>query len=311
MPSEKKSVIEATDLPIALYLNQRLTFDLLAVLRGGFARFSTVQTTSSDATGSNLSGGAQLGISNAFALLGVNLGGQASRHKESERTESHTEEIIHTPASLFAQLRTDLRDRDLVHDLTPSSQLQDFQAGAFIEFQATLRRSPILDMLETFSALLPIVDMNDSNSTSSAQSSGKRKNRGANVPAGRRGKNSELADQMELIKSVATSAGSLDFIAELCTHRLVLTIEKDYFIDPSMNDIIDGTFRVFGKITRVVLDKNQSISLLRKTAIGKFIAIETAMEKGMQGLQESGFTGATETEVHGPTMQVIPIAIFS
>ena len=79
--------------------------------------------------------------------------------------------------------------------------------------------------------------------------------------------------QIELIRSAVTAEGSQDFIAEMDCLRVVLTTEQDYFIDPSMNDIIDGTFRVFGKTTRVVSDNAEKISLLRKTALGKFGSI--------------------------------------
>ena len=49
-----------------------------------------------------------------------------------------------------------------------------------------------------------------------------------------------------------TAAGSEDLVAECGVHRFVLTAEKSYFVDSTMNDVIDGTFRVFGKVTRVV-----------------------------------------------------------
>lgn len=37
-----------------------------------------------------------------------------------------------------------------------------------------------------------------------------------------------------------------------------------------MNDILDGTFRVFGKVTRVVSDNSESIDLMRRSSSGKF-----------------------------------------
>ena len=78
-----------------------------------------------------------------------------------------------------------------------------------------------------------------------------------------------------------------------------------------MNDTIDGTFRVFGKATRVISDDNEKISLLRRTALGKFGNFAKELAPMMEGMQESGFSGPIETEISGPTMQVIPIAIFS
>ena len=47
MTNKEESQLVVTDLPIALYLNQQVTFDILAALEDGFSRFSTVETTSS------------------------------------------------------------------------------------------------------------------------------------------------------------------------------------------------------------------------------------------------------------------------
>ena len=93
--------------------------------------------------------------------------------------------------------------------------------------------------------------------------------------------------------------------------RVVLTTTEDYFIDPTMNDSVDGTFRVFGKVTRVTTDKDEEINLFRRSALGKFASITEAFEPLRESMQDSGFNTPIETKITGPTMQVIPIAIFS
>ena len=49
-----------------------------------------------------------------------------------------------------------------------------------------------------------------------------------------------------------------------------LLMEPKFLVDPSMNDLVDGKFRVFGKITRVVLNQIDKISHLRNLTIGEF-----------------------------------------
>ena len=311
MSDQEQSNFSSIDLPITLYLNQRLTFDLLAVLQGGFSSFSTVQTTSLGETTTNVHGKAQLGISNVFALLGVNLSTQGSRQAGQKKSESTKEEIVHTPASLFARLRKELQDRKLVRCVLPSSTLEDVHPSNFVEFEATLRRSPLINILDAFLALMPLIELADagpSQIASQGSRGGKAKSR--KVPH-KQNEYSVIKEQIELIKSAVTTEGSQDFIAEMDSLRVVLTTERDYFIDPSMNDIIDGTFRVFGKVTRVVSDETESISLLRKTALGKFKSIVEALGPVMESMEDSGFNEPVETDISGPTIQVIPIAIFS
>ena len=161
MSNQVEPQIIATDLPITLYLNQRLTFDLLAILQGGFSRFATVQTTSSGGTTTKASGEAQLGTSNVFAFLGVKLTGQGSRQAEDKQSENTTQDIVHTPASLFARLRKELQDRKLVRCVSPTTNLDEVRPSDFVEFEATLRRSPLIDILNSFSELVPLMKLAD------------------------------------------------------------------------------------------------------------------------------------------------------
>lgn len=311
MSDQKHSDLSAADLPITLYLNQRLTFDLLAILQGGFSSFSTVQTTLSGEKITDVQGKAQLGASNVFALLGVNFSGQGSRQVGQKKSESTTEEIVHTPASLFAQLRKELQGCELVRCVSSPSTLENIKPSDFVEFEATLRRSPLINILDAFLELMPLIGLTDIESSKAvSQGSGGRSTKKRKATQ-EQSEHQTTKKQIELIKSAVTAEGSQDFIAEMDCFRVVLTTEQDYFIDPSMNDIIDGTFRVFGKATRVIPDNAEKISLLRKTALGKFGNIVEELVQAIENIQECGFSESVETEISGPTMQVIPIAIFS
>ena len=305
MSNEGKTELAATDLPIALYLNQRLTFDVLASLENGFSHFSTEQKTSSGQTSQETSGGTQIGISNVFAILGVSFGADvhASQGQGQSQSKSTTEQRSHTPASLFAKLRKDLRGRCLVRDIANSSELSAIQPGEFVEFEATLRKNPLIELLSTFAELVPLVEGLNVGAGSKTRPNQRKKPRN---------ESDDVLTQVNSLLSATTAAGSQDLLAHLDTMRFVLTTEQNYFIDPTMNDIIDGTFRVFGKATRVIPEgKNESISLLRKTAIGKMGGRANKLGTEMARFKDSGFDGDLETEVAGPTMQVIPIAIFS
>ncbi len=310
MSDGDKSQLVATDLPFTLYLNQRLTFDVLASLEDGFSSFSTVQTTSSGGTSTDVSGGAQLGLGNVFALLDVKLGGHGSRQEDKGQSETTTGDIVHTPASLFARLRKDLHSRQLVHELSPPIDFLKIQPGIFVEFEATLQRSPVVEMLTALSQLAPLIQMSE---TTAGQATSRGSQGQVRKGKQRRQEKDTAQDtetQINKILRAVTAEGSEDMIAEVGKMRLVLTTERRYFIDPSMNDIIDGTFRVFGKATRIIVDDSDGISLLRKTALGKFGRVVTELGMAMAKAQDSGFRGSLESQIDGPTMQVYPIAIF-
>lgn len=301
--------LESGDLPITLYLNQRVAFDILAVIEDGFSHFTTVQTTVSGESATATSGEVKLGASNVFALLGIQL--SSSRHAGQKHSESATERKVHTPSSLFARLRRDLHRRKLVRFVSDASDLSDLSPGEFVEFEATLRKNPLAELLDAFLELMPVIRMASTDTGLTDNRRGQRGQRQAGRSRGKRDDTALITEQINLMKSALVAEGSQDLVAEMGQMRVVLTADQDFFVDPSMNDTIDGTFRVFGKTTRVILDHNETIGLLRKTALGKVADLTEGFAPMMESMQDSGFSGSTETEIPGPTMQVIPIAIFA
>ncbi len=249
-----------------------------------------------------------MGSSNAFGLFGVELGGRGTRQSGRNQSASTTESIVHTPSSLFARLRKELSDRQLVRHVTSPDDLSGIRPGEFVEFEATLRKSPLIEMLDSFAGLIPLMALAGVEPSQTLPANvDKKSNKGQR-------KNQEsprLEDQLDLVRSALTAGSSQDLIAEMHSMRIVLTAETEYLIDPSMNDTIDGTFTVFGKATRIITADSQGISLLRKTALGRFDNIASGFTEALGGITETGFSGSMETHITGPTMQVIPIAIFS
>ena len=122
-----------------------------------------------------------------------------------------------------------------------------------------------------------------------------------------------VTSQIKTFRQAAAQDGFEDLIACCGQHRIVLTTESVYFVDPTMNDVIDGTFRVFGKVTRVAGSSDDTgVSLLRRSPLSKFGELSTLLESSFAQLGQVGFTGQKiEIEIPPPTMQVIPIAIFA
>ena len=274
MPDAPTDEFKASDFPLALYLNQRVTFDLLAVLEDGFAQMATLQTSSSNAETTGLEAGAQLGIGNPFAFLGLSLGGKGKRDAGTKSDEVITEQLVHTPTSLFARLREQLTEKGLVRVLEANSvTFEEVVPGQFIEFEAVLRRSPLVSVLETLIGIAPIIQAVDVPPTPPSTGNANRRKGGRNQRGQAKQENQPVEGlrEIKLMLDAVTAAGSEDLVAECGVHRFVLTAEKPYFVDSTMNDVIDGTFRVFGKVTRVVPEgATEGISLLRRSALGNF-----------------------------------------
>ena len=94
----------------------------------------------------------------------------------------------------------------------------------------------------------------------------------------------------------------------------VLTIDGDYLNDPSLSDLADGEFSVFGKVIRVLdSESDDKINLLRKTSLSKINdRLLNEMFSGFENLENDGLKNADfMKEVEPPVIQVIPISIFT
>ena len=308
MSNQYRDQLASTDLPITLYLNQRLTFDLLASLEDGFSRVTSIHTTSAGASSTELSGEGKLGLSNVFALVGIEFGGRGSGSRSSGQShnESTTEQIVHTPTSLFARLRRELHQTGIVREVSEASSLSTVSHSDFVEFEATLKRNPLDEMFGMFSKMAPLMDLSNKSDQARTQASNRRRDKGRQKKG-----DSSFKKEVDSIYGAISDGKAQDLIARLEDMQVVLTCEQSYFIDPSMNDVIDGRFRVFGKATRVIsVESGETINLLRRAPFGKFIHKIPDFQNGFSEFEELG-QGPMQTEISAPAMQVVPIAIFS
>ncbi len=308
----------AQDLPITLYLNQRWVFDILAALEGGYSEFTTMKLTEADTTASEQVRGFNIGFGNRFALIEVKLGGQRTQKQDQTHSEDKTETLVHTPSSLFSRLRLTLRERKLVIDIAASEDISQIQPGNFVEFEATLRRSPPVEFLEAFEKLISLFDIFDTTPNKTRKTSNSKGNSQKNRT--HNSQSSGMLNEIKAMRKALTDEGKAqDLVAEAKNMQAVLPVEQNYFSNPSMNDIIDGTFRVFGKVVDIVPEKGDNhINLLRKTAFGTFGKLEelfgileSSMALPNSPRNQLGFTGSLSPRIEGPSLLVIPIAIFA
>lgn len=305
-PAQMKPHFSPEYLPVVIYLNQRSVFDLLATLEGGFTQLETVQAAGAKSAEQGATGQASLGIANVFAFLGVSLG--ATGHKQSGQSDTTTvsTERVHTPASLFARLRSHLIEASMLKNVTDHESLTQITPGDFVEFTAALQRNPLVD---TVRGLIQLITLASAFSTEPATQGKKGQPHTADP-------NKKLAMQAQSILDVLTSEGSVDLLGKLVTStevRAVLVADMNYFADPTLNDTIDGEFRVLGKVTRVLVPgSEESINLLRKTGLGIFQAEALKeMLSAFANLQGGLKPVDVATQITAPALQVIPLAIFA
>ena len=142
----------------------------------------------------------------------------------------------------------------------------------------------------------------------------------------RKGKRSEtqkdtnqdiITRQIDVMLKALTQSNSLELIGELTDlpeAKVVLNAELSYFNAKTTTDAIDGEFYIFGKIIRVIKPNSKdSINLLRNTSFRQIdLKLFNEWTSSFKGAEDAGLNfPEIVTEIKAPSIQMLPIAIFT
>ena len=294
------------DLCIPIYLNQQAVFDMLAILEDGFSTLRTITTSAAETQSQRTGIGGSIGLSNVFALLGVTFGAKRDKEKECEERMEERQERVHTPVSLFAKLRAAIQANKLLQRLDTSEAIMELRSGDFVEFQAVLRKNPLVDVLESMKRAAELAFLSGKVKEKSGSGGGKKK--------GGAKQQGEVIRQIDALLKDLTGTGTLELIAELVSDnnvKAVLSTRLDYFLDRAASEVADGEFFVLGKVVRIV-KRDETLNLLRKTSFGLLRKEKLEQLVGLFASADKAGLNLPELiiEIPGPALQVFPIAVF-
>ena len=139
------------DLIIAVYLNQRIVFDLIAMLQDGMSTVTRVTSSEETKDADSQRYGAAFGLSQALSsLLKIDISGDKSKSREGNTGTQTNEERVHTPSSLFQKLRSTLTSENKIELVTKEYRPHP---SHIVEFGTSLRRNPLIHAMDTFAQL--------------------------------------------------------------------------------------------------------------------------------------------------------------
>jgi len=293
------------ELIIPVYLNQRIVFDMIAMLQGGIAKVTRVTSIESSSASDKQQFGATFGLNKALSsLLRIDVSGNTEKRNDDSLGTQTNEEKVHTPASMFQMLRRSLATDNKLSFIDDQYKPEIRQ---IVEFTAPLRKNPIIQTMDTLVGLVNMAIL-----FSQAPPQQQHKGQKSQTPD----TNKAIKTQMEQFLESLKAGDTVDIISDTltCGYRAVITLEREFLNDPTMSDLVDGHYNVLGKIIRVINDDKDSINLIRKTALS--VMPENILNDALAGLSELSKTPgfkipSMELVAKGPVLQVLPIAIFS
>ena len=282
--------IDKEKLTIPIYLNTKIVFDMLATIEDGFSEIRNVQTSNSMSKEEEAN--ANIGASNVFSLLQIGISGIKKKSNNDEQIV--TEEKTHTTVSLFQKLKSSLEENQYIKQDT-----DELMEGDFVELQGTLKPNPVIDLLVNIKELVALFNVFSDNKGNKSKS--------------RKVIESQIFNtQIEALISGLQVNGKKDIICKTDNMEIVIPTDENYFLNKNMSELTDGNYKILGKITKIC-EEGDSISLLRNTAFSKLKLDK--MKEFQDIFQDESLSKIVDpsdikTEIKGPTLMVIPIAIY-
>ena len=294
----RENVTEREHLVLPVYLNEKVVLDMLAILQDGFSMVSEISTTSQE---SNDVSGTTKGEMSSGSLLNrvlkIKLGAEVSGEKKQEEQWVSKEARFHTNASLFSEFRRQLIEHDMLTCMASDSlDIHEIQIGDFIEVEGALMKNPLIDILEKFISVYRM-----SKIFSEPVAVGHKK----------QASQKELAEdaqiqQMRALLEELRVTGTLDFVLKSDRASLVLSAQEKYLENDNISELIGGNFKILGKVIKICAEKDEGISLVRKTPLDILDA------DSLDGLIQA-FESNDLKQLHLPEVEIqisAPVAIY-
>lgn len=180
------------------------------------------------------------------------------------------------------------------------------KAGDFVEFEGFLKRNPIVETIDSLAEMMDMAEaFEDKPQPKKGSSSTKHQSEYQKIKQ----QMVRFSDALKLGSTIDLSSASLEN-----GYTAVVTVETGFLNDPLMSDLVDGQFKIIGKVIKSVSDSSESINLLRKTALSKMpseLMLNAMGHLSSLGSEQGFGIPELKMEIEGPAIQVLPIAIYA
>ena len=285
-----------------LYTVAKIVLDMLAIIEDGFSTVSQVSYSDhkENSNAQKIEAEVSTSASILSKLLKIDLKGELSHSGNCGETENTTKEKVHTNVSLLSKFRAFLTDANI---LKSGFDISNMKIGDFIEVEGELQKNPLINCMDIFVDVLRMADIFAEKPQLNAKTQAKAQKQ-------------QQDETMKKIKSFASElkhSGTVDFILSDSAGTVVLSAQEQYLSNDNISEILGGHFKVLGKVIAICADKTESIDLLRKTTLS--ILPHDLLADMFSCLQNEDMKQYNlpelKTEISGPAVIVIPVAIYA
>lgn len=236
---------------------------------------------------------------NEWDYLGI-FNDQSSNTRELSITK------LYTTFYLFCNLRNMMMGKNMIKVINNEDiENNNVRYGEYVQFTANINNSSLPSQINTLINTIECYDIEKLNSLIEKKDISKDSsfnNYGT------------MIQQLKNLEKCLDTNNTIDMIVNFKKCSGVLCVNKNNFLENNINmyDISDCNCTVLGKVIKVI-DKEDRIDLLRKTCLTEYYnKFLKSIKPYLNILYESNIILLEDiiTEISGPSIQVIPIAIY-
>jgi len=290
---DKKNMI----LPV--YLNQKVVFDLLAIIEDGFTQIRSVEKKEKSEGSLDSEVESSIGSGNTFGLFGLKLGAKLKGRNAQQDQQTVSEERIHTPTSLFAKLLTHLEENGLIKDVLNVSDFETTETGNFVRIKGTISVNPLIKAFDSIYHMINMV------ASMNVKVSGNRST----------GDIKKIAEQIKKFNDNMKVAGLIDLLQKNENgFDAVSQADVRFFENENIGILENGEYTVIGKVIKIATETTTPINLLRNTSLS--VAGDLLIDQMISGFQteEMSASGINIPNIKSRVstgILLIPLAIYA
>jgi hypothetical protein len=284
---------------LPVYLNQKVVFDLLAIIENGFTQIRSIEKKENKEGVVESEIDSSIGTGNTFGLFGLKLGAKLKGSNAQQDQQTVSEERIHTPTSLFEKLLVHLEENSLIKDVLDESDFKVIETGDFVRIKGTISVNPLIKAFDSMYHMINMISsMNVKGSGNSSSGDIKR-----------------TTEQIKKFNDNMKVTGLIDLLQRNKNgFDAVSQADIRFFENENVGILENGEYTVIGKVIKIVTDETEPINLLRNTSLSA--AGDTIIDQLLAGFQtdEIRRTGMNIPSIKSRVktgILLIPIAIYA
>mgnify|MGYP000398032107 CR=1 FL=1 len=289
--------MENKNMILPVYLNQKIVFDLLAIIEDGFSQIRSIEKKENKEGAIDSEIESSIGTGNTFGLFGFKFGARLKGSNTQLDQQTVSEERIHTPTSLFAKLLEHLEANGLVKDILNASDFNTIDSGNIVRIKGTVYVNPLIKAFDSIYHMINMIaSMNIKGSGNSST-----------------GDIKKITEQIKKFNDNMQVAGLIDLLQRNENgFDAVSQADIRFFENENVGILENGEYTVIGKVIKIATKDTEPINLLRNTSLSA--ASDLIIDQMLSGFQ----TEYKKIGINIPSIKsrvttgilLIPIAIY-